>query len=398
MRNDGHGLVTGQSRVSEYRPVTTVQSVQDGFVHAQLVLLSPQVTGLENVGVTHVRTEGPLTGEHTPPATRDRVTSAENTVQDKENAVTPTRDQTPHPVTGPHLITIIHHAHEILRSNPNTYPTLHHNPNLTTHARALTDASHAGEDTTTLHALATQLQTTLHHIRNGTRPPTNDKFTRPRPKTTRQTAKPRTEAPPMKATASAPKKTTKPRTNKTTPHTLLNTLHHEAAATTDALTAHAITCLTPALHWINGDPLTITFPSAYQQERLAKLCAYLQTIHGTTKLEPARASMLTALHELWPAYQDACSHAPLNSALEGDDNTQEYRAWNFPERTPSPWGGPFDPPLDAPAPDLPEFRDTECGRISSSWHLTLLAVVFLNHWTGRRLLDFDVEASAREVA
>lgn len=147
--------------------------------------------------------------------------------------------------------------------------------------------------------------------------------------------------------------------------------------------------LRPALHWVGGNALTAQFPQAFEGERLAKTCAWLRGLRSE-QLEPARTQMLAALHQLWPAYQEACSVVPETNGL-GTDNEYRERVWNFVDRVDSLWVDPSPGRLNQPAPYLPEFRDTECGRVSYSFHLTLLALVTLNRQTGRPLLAFELE-------
>ncbi|MBI0447201.1 hypothetical protein [Deinococcus sp. DB0503] len=326
--------------------------------------------------------------------------------QDEQNAVTgsdSTRDQ---PVTVGRLLSLIAHAEEILRSNPEVFPLLRTHPSLRTHARALTEAAAAGEDVDTLATLADTLDRNLYRIREGTQQASPDKFTNGRAKDrlNRKAAQPRTTAPArrtpevnMRATAaSAEVKKPARRATRPDPKATERQLTDEYTALAEqghpliesGLLAHAMTCLIPALGWVGGDPLTVQFPIAFESERLAKTCAWLRGLANAPaeQVEAARTQMLTALHQLWPAYCGACSDTPLS---EG----QEYveRQWDFVNRIDSLWVDPAPGKLNEPAPYLPEFRDTECGRVSYSFHLTLLALVTLNRQTGRPLLAFELE-------
>lgn len=151
------------------------------------------------------------------------------------------------------------------------------------------------------------------------------------------------------------------------------------------LTAHAMTCLLPALHWVGGDPTTAQFPVAFQNERLTKTCDWLRGLTSPQQQEEARRQMLDALWELWPSYVDKCSDVPL---LEESVSPYKERTWDFMSRVDSLW---VDPGWNSKeiAPYLPEFRDNDCGRVSYSFHLTLLALVTLNRQTGRALLAFE---------
>ncbi len=138
---------------------------------------------------------------------------------------------------------------------------------------------------------------------------------------------------------------------------------------------------------MHGDALTAQFPTAFQQERLAKTCAWLRDLRPDQH-PGARTQMLTALHLLWPTYCDECSEAPL-APTPTSDGTDEYqqRRWKIVEQLDSLWVEPDPTNRHETAPYLPEFRDTPCGRVSYSWHLTLLALVTLNQQLGRPLLD-----------
>lgn len=69
-----------------------------------------------------------------------------------------------------------------------------------------------------------------------------------------------------------------------------------------------------ALHWIDGDPYTYKFPPAYQQERLARLCAYHVRVESLTgeALFDERDKQVTLLKEtVYPVYAEVCGGMSL---------------------------------------------------------------------------------------
>lgn len=404
-----HGVVTGRSRVTGLQPVTGVWSGPAGHFQPLLDGFSIQVTGIEKEGVTHTRAYAHELGTHPPVqpvTTRDHPVQA---VSDGSEAVTGSESARDQPVTErstADLLLWINYAFHVRRSNPEIYFHLKNYPGLLSRARTVTDAACAGEDVDTLWSHITPLRELVHRINAGTIPIHGDKPTvgRAKDRLNRNKATPRTtapartakEVPAVRATA-ASTEVKKParRAPRIDADTLMEQIcqeyeHQEASGVDEqhlAFLGHTLTCLAPALKWVEGDATTMQFPSAFQAERLAKTCEWLRGLASApiSQVEAARTQMLTALWQLWPAYCDLCSDTPLSEGAE-----YQERTWDFMNRVDNLWVDPaWGSSTKETAPYLPEFTDTDCGRVSYSFHLTLLALVTLNRQTGRALLTFQ---------
>lgn len=408
-----HGMVTGWSRVQSVKPVTGVKGVVDAIQAPLYTDSSTQVTGYEHDPDTHARAHAhglSSEGLPQPVTTRDHPVQA---VSDGSRAVTGSESARDQPVTErstADLLLWINYAFHVRRSNPEIYFHLKNYPGLLSRARTVTDAACAGEDVDTLWSHVIPLQELVHRINAGTIPIHGDKPTvgRAKDRLNRNKATPRTtapartvkEVPAVRATA-ASTEVKKParRAPRIDADTLMEQIcqeyeHQEASGVDEqhlAFLGHTLTCLAPALKWVEGDATTMQFPSAFQAERLAKTCEWLRGLASApiSQVEAARTQMLTALWQLWPAYCDLCSDTPLSEGAE-----YQERTWDFMNRVDNLWVDPaWGSSTKETAPYLPEFTDTDCGRVSYSFHLTLLALVTLNRQTGRALLTFQAEVN-----
>ncbi|GGM39710.1 hypothetical protein GCM10008956_15190 [Deinococcus arenae] len=155
---------------------------------------------------------------------------------------------------------------------------------------------------------------------------------------------------------------------------------------TRALLAYYQTAARVALHWISGDPYTHQFPTGYQDERLAKVCAYLRGQGGATQGEllTARDRQVTLLLDrTWPAYRGTCTDT-MNYTGTGGLPAEFTFTWAGIDSLWTP--DTYQPPMDAPAPYLPRFHSPE----SEAFHCNVLAVLFLNRAIKTGLCDLDV--------
>ena len=408
-----HGMVTGGLRGKGAQPVTEANAVPVALYAPSVPTLFNQVTGKEGEGATHAHARAHELGTHPPVqpvTTRNHPVQA---VSDESQAVTGNEPGGNQPVTErstADLLLWINYAFHVRRSNPEIYFHLKNYPGLLSRARTVTDAACAGEDVDTLWSHVIPLQELVHRINAGTIPIHGDKPTvgRAKDRLNRNKATPRTtapartvkEVPAVRATA-ASTEVKKParRAPRIDADTLMEQIcqeyeHQEASGVDEqhlAFLGHALTCLAPALKWVEGDATTMQFPSAFQAERLAKTCEWLRGLASApiSQVEAARTQMLTALWQLWPAYCDLCSDTPLSEGAE-----YQERTWDFMNRVDNLWVDPaWGSSTKETAPYLPEFTDTDCGRVSYSFHLTLLALVTLNRQTGRALLTFQAEVN-----
>lgn len=143
-----------------------------------------------------------------------------------------------------------------------------------------------------------------------------------------------------------------------------------------------------ALHWIDGDPYTYKFPPAYQQERLARLCAYLQKMEALTgeALFNERDKQVTLLSEtVWPGYAEVCVGMGHEEGT-GDKPMPPELTYTW-EGVDSLWSE-HEPagPMNEVLPYLPKFHSKE----SEAFHCCALAVLFLNRACKCGLADLDV--------
>ena len=138
-------------------------------------------------------------------------------------------------------------------------------------------------------------------------------------------------------------------------------------------------------HWINGCPFSYKFPRAYQGERLAKLCAYLQKaekLHGgALELERDRQTDLLRT-QTWPAYAKACTG--MNHDASGGCTAELTYTWSGIDTLWSEQN--LEEAQDAPPSYLPKFHSLE----SEAFHCNALAVLYLNRATKRPLTDLDI--------
>lgn len=398
------GLVPGRYRDQNAEPGTKKNPLVDTVNPSSSSVNHLQVPGLERVGGTHAHTRPHVTTLSEPGLPG---TNPESPVQSGSQPGTSIPVPRLQPGTTDRLFSWLNYARIVLNTSPEVLPLLRDVPSVRIHARALLSAAQAGEDVDSLWDLVAPLDTLIERLKNR---PVEIQDTRPtvgnaRDRLKRDKAAPRTSAPtrqpkketPMRATAASTEVKKPVRRQVVTADALADQMCREYEALEAArdaqdsflgLAAHAITCLVPALHWVGGDPCTAQFPEAFQGERLAKTCAWLRGLTTAEQMEAGRAQMLTALWELWPAYVTECSDKPLS-----DEDQYKERTWDFMNRIDSLWVDPGQGGLKQVAPYLPEFRDTNCGRISYSFHLTLLALLTLNRQTGRALLAFEREAN-----
>lgn len=402
------GKVPGWYRDKNTQPGTSKNAVQEDINTHSAYVNHIEVPGYTDMGVPHMHAPArPHVTTLKQPGQPG--TSPENTEQHTNQPGTSNPVPDFQPGTGARLLSWINYAFQINRSNLDIHFHLKNYPALLSHCRALTNATSEGEDVDTLWTYVAPIQDQLRRINAGTAPKQHSEkptVGNARDRLNRNKAAPRNTAPTrttkerdtMRATAASaePKKPAR-RTPPIDADTLIDQMSQECerleAAGIDpdhlAFIAHAMTCLCPAMHWVGGDPTTIQFPVAFQEERLAKTCAWLRALATAPaeQVEAARTQMLTALWQLWPVYAELCSDTPIS-----DGNEYQERQWEFINRIDSLW---VDPGWNGKeiAPYLPDFRDTECGRVSYSFHLTLLALVTLNRQTGRALLAFQAEAN-----
>jgi hypothetical protein len=134
-----------------------------------------------------------------------------------------------------------------------------------------------------------------------------------------------------------------------------------------------------ALHWIDGDPYTCTFPAAYQGERLAKLCEYLRGLQDAESMQvkAARERNLAALKASWPEYRDfAIGDVPIGMSVRD----METPPWHWEGLGPQQWAGYEG---NEEPRDLPTFP----YKCSADFHLASLAVLYLNRQLRYALTD-----------
>lgn len=181
---------------------------------------------------------------------------------------------------------------------------------------------------------------------------------------------------------------------------LLDQLDHEWAASQAqdnpfrsdddrALLAYYQTAVRIGLQWIDGD-YRYAFPDWYQDQRLARLCGYLNGLEGqdAPTLYPHRDKQVTLLREqTWPAYRERCTPGMAHHASTGTDTsiTAELTyTWDGLDSLYSP--EEHSGPMNAPLPYLPRFHAPE----SEAFHCNALAVLFLNRAVKLGLADLDV--------
>lgn len=151
------------------------------------------------------------------------------------------------------------------------------------------------------------------------------------------------------------------------------------------LLAYYHSAIRVALHWIDGDPYAYQFPRAYQGERLAKVCAYLQRLEtaDSQTLIRERDRQVTLLRErAWPQYAEVCA----GMTYEGTGGTQAELTYTW-AGIDSLWGSDEgEGPKDAPPPYLPRFYAPE----SETFHCCALAVLYLNRANKLPLTDLDI--------
>ncbi|MDP9764895.1 hypothetical protein [Deinococcus enclensis] len=156
-----------------------------------------------------------------------------------------------------------------------------------------------------------------------------------------------------------------------------------------ALLAYYHAAVRIGLDWIQGD-YHYTFPTWYQDQRLARLCTYLKGLEGLdmNPLMDARDKQLTLLREqTWPAYYERCTPGMNHHASTGTDTSIKAEltyTWDGIDSLYSPAGD--SGPLDQPLPYLPKFHSPE----SEAFHCNVLAVLFLNRAVKTSLCDLWV--------
>jgi len=148
-----------------------------------------------------------------------------------------------------------------------------------------------------------------------------------------------------------------------------------------ALRAYVHAAARIALHWISGDPYNMKFPEDFQTERLAKLCGWLKALEGEATIA-ARTAQVAALRQVWPAYADVCTGALNDSAPHDQEFIQRSYTWDGLDTL---WQTDESAIKDQQIYYLPQFH---C-RASEDFHLVVLAVVFLNRASKRRLVDLE---------
>ena len=140
-----------------------------------------------------------------------------------------------------------------------------------------------------------------------------------------------------------------------------------------------------ALHWVDGCVFSYKFPRAYQGERLAKVCAYLQKTEKLQggALEVERDKQVAFLRETtWPEYEREC--VGMNYDGSGGARAELTYTWSGID---SLWSEQnADETQDAPPSYLPKFHSPE----SEAFHCNSLAILFLNRATKRPLTDLDI--------
>lgn len=135
------------------------------------------------------------------------------------------------------------------------------------------------------------------------------------------------------------------------------------------------------LHWIGGDPYRATFPPSFQGSRLERLCSWLRTLETEDVLRLARESRLKALQAMWPTFLETCTYCRWE-----DEYRKSYWRW---DAISSIWN-PTEEDLESFSTlELPHFMDSGCGRLSQTWHLDCMAVLFLNRALKLRLSDLS---------
>lgn len=151
------------------------------------------------------------------------------------------------------------------------------------------------------------------------------------------------------------------------------------------LLAYYHCALRVGIYWVDGDPYRFQFPAEYQEERLAKLCAYLKGLQNAelSAVKAARERSLAGLRACWPAYANlAYPDMPA-------DWPHSVIDWEIPPFTfdaiASLWSGPnwVGEGEKARALFLPTFRYRE----SADFHLASLAVMYLNRQLRWSLTD-----------
>lgn len=138
------------------------------------------------------------------------------------------------------------------------------------------------------------------------------------------------------------------------------------------------------LYWIDGDPYTYKFPQTYEGERLAQLCGYLKRLATADQpaLSTERDKQVTLLRDVtWPTYARVCAQYTYH----GDSSLRlkiGYQRCGLDSVTTEHDPGPQDTPANA----LPRFHTLE----SETFHLSALAVVYLNRAVKAPLLDLNV--------
>ena len=138
-----------------------------------------------------------------------------------------------------------------------------------------------------------------------------------------------------------------------------------------------------ALHWVDGCVFSYKFPRAYQNERLAKACHYLQKCEKLQggALEIERDKQVAFLRETtWPEYERECSGS--NHLGSGGLKMELTYTWSGID---SLWSE-IDIPEGESPPYLPKFHSPE----SEAFHCNILAILFLNRATKRPLTDLDI--------
>lgn len=151
------------------------------------------------------------------------------------------------------------------------------------------------------------------------------------------------------------------------------------------LLAYYHCALRVGIYWVNGDPYRFEFPEGYQQERLAKLCAYLKTLQGAdvAEVKAARERTLAGLRACWPAYANLAYPDMPADWPHGVSNWEILPfTWDAIETL---WDGDsvVGQGEKARALFLPAFRYRE----SADFHLAALAVLFLNRQLRWSLTD-----------
>lgn len=199
---------------------------------------------------------------------------------------------------------------------------------------------------------------------------------------------------PLTGTKKAAPTTGKPKPNRNLVKTILDQLDTEWTTLKQddpaihgdeaGLLAYFHVCVRCLLQQV-GDPYTAQFPAGYiATERLPKLCAHLircQELEGEP-LKIARETVITALRASWPAYRDLAIPDAHETDPWGSVSAYELKCLPFTwEAIEKNWTGEDDDP------NRTKFLPTFSTQASADFHLTALAVLYLNRQCRYYLTD-----------